>query len=191
MGRWILIVLVLCASSCSTSTAKHGESVTKATSQKTNSAEDQNETQKEEATVKTPAKAPSCALTDEEWKEKLSPEEYAVLRDKGTERAFSGKYYKHKESGIYHCAACGEPLFSSDTKYDSGSGWPSFFKPVSEDAVRFERDASHGMVRTEVICGNCGSHLGHVFDDGPKPTGQRYCINSVSLGFSKATDKAK
>ena len=121
------------------------------------------------------------AKTEEEWKASLSPEAYHVLREKGTERAFTGEYWDSKASGTYHCRACGHELFNSNTKYDSGSGWPSFYQPVDESHVAIKRDTSHGMVREEVVCGNCGSHLGHVFPDGPKPTGLRYCMNSVSL----------
>ena len=121
--------------------------------------------------------------SEENWKKKLSKEQYRVLRKKGTEPAFTGKYWDHHEKGVYKCAGCGAPLFSSDTKFESGSGWPSFYDPIDEDKVQEERDTSHGMVRTEVLCKNCGGHLGHVFKDGPKPTGCRYCINSVSLDF--------
>ncbi|MFZ5602067.1 MAG: peptide-methionine (R)-S-oxide reductase MsrB [Pseudomonadota bacterium] len=121
--------------------------------------------------------------TEQEWKQELSADQFAVCRLAGTERAFTGKYWDHKEEGVYVCACCGTPLFTSVTKYDSGSGWPSFFQPLQADVIREKRDSSHGMVRTEVLCGACDAHLGHVFPDGPPPTGLRYCINSVSLDF--------
>jgi peptide-methionine (R)-S-oxide reductase len=123
-------------------------------------------------------------LSDADWREKLSPERYQILRQAGTERAFTGKYEKNKAAGMYRCAGCGAPLFSSDTKYDSGSGWPSYTAPVASDAVEELRDATHGMVRTEVRCARCEGHLGHVFPDGPRDAGGlRYCINSASLDF--------
>ena len=122
--------------------------------------------------------------SDKEWKEVLSDEEYYVLREKGTEPRLINKYNKHKETGMYHCAGCNNPLFSSKTKYDSGSGWPAFYD-YEEGSVTFEEDKSFGMVRSEVMCAKCGGHLGHVFDDGPRPTGLRYCINSISLDFKK------
>lgn len=122
-------------------------------------------------------------LSEDKWKKKLSKEQYQVLREKGTEPAFTGKYWNHHEKGIYKCAGCGAPLFSSGEKFDSGTGWPSFNEPYDKDNVKEEVDTSYGMRRTEVLCSKCGGHLGHVFDDGPNPTGCRYCINSISLNF--------
>lgn len=123
--------------------------------------------------------------TDAEWKKELTPEQYQVLREKGTERAFTGQYWNTKEEGVYRCAGCGTELFVSDTKFDSGCGWPSFYAPMSTNAVSEAADHSLVRERTEVLCSKCGGHLGHVFDDGPKPTGLRYCINSASLKFEK------
>lgn len=123
--------------------------------------------------------------TEEEWRKELTPEQYHVLREKGTERAFTGALYQNHDDGTYHCAACGALLFQSDTKYESGSGWPSFFNPAESDAVETHEDTSFGMRRVEVTCARCGGHLGHVFPDGPRPTGLRYCINSASLAFKK------
>jgi len=124
--------------------------------------------------------------TDAEWRAQLAPMDYAVTREKATERAFTGRYWDHHEHGIYRCVACATPLFASDTKFDSGCGWPSYFRALDPANVREERDMTHGMVRTEILCNVCDSHLGHVFPDGPPPTGLRYCINSAALTFEPA-----
>ena len=131
---------------------------------------------------------PTITRTKEEWKKLLSPEKFHVLIEKGTEPPFTGKFYKHKNEGVYVCAGCGQELFRSDTKYDSGSGWPSFWTPISPDKVDLKPDHSLGIERIEVVCSRCGGHLGHVFEDGPRPTGQRFCINSLALDFKEVTD---
>ena len=123
--------------------------------------------------------------TREEWRKILTPEEFHVLREKGTEKPFTGKYVDHKKKGVYKCAGCGNELFSSDTKFDSGTGWPSFGAPISEDSLEMKPDKNLGVLRTEVLCSQCGGHLGHVFNDGPEPTGKRFCINSVALQFKE------
>ena len=135
------------------------------------------------ASPRSPKTKTSYAVTktDDQWKKELSEEQYRVLRQQGTERAFTGKYWNEKADGIYTCAGCGQPLFDSKTKFKSGTGWPSFYDAIDQKAVDVHRDTSHGMLREEIVCSNCGGHLGHVFPDGPKPTGRRYCVNSASL----------
>lgn len=130
----------------------------------------------------------TVSKTDEEWKKTLTPEQYNVCRKKDTERPFTGKYNDCKDKGMYKCSCCGNELFDSETKFESGTGWPSFYKPISDEKIKYESDNTFGMTRTEVMCKKCGAHLGHVFDDGPQPTNLRYCINSISLDLDKKTE---
>jgi methionine-R-sulfoxide reductase len=135
-----------------------------------------------------PIELPKLELSDAQWRKRLTPDQFAVLRAKGTERPYCGTLLDNKQAGVYSCVGCGLPLFSSDAKFNSGTGWPSFFQPIAAENVAHKRDASHGMLRTEILCARCEGHLGHVFDDGPRPSGMRFCLNSESLAFTPSDD---
>ncbi len=175
-GTLILIILSLGLSSCN--------------SQNTQLKKDSMET-KENNPVYSHTDSSKVNVPDTEWKKVLPADVYNIAREKGTERAFTGKFYEHKEVGTYYCAACGNPLFASNGKFESSCGWPSFFEPITKGSIIYAPDNAYGMSRTEVMCGRCKAHLGHVFEDGPPPTGLRYCINSVILDFEKAKDAEK
>ena len=175
-GTLTLIILSLVFSSCN--------------SQNTQVKKDSMET-KEKNAAYSHNDSSKVNMNDSDWKKVLPADVYNIAREKGTERAFTGKYYEHKEVGIYYCAACGNPLFASNGKFESSCGWPSFFEPITKGSIIYAPDNAYGMSRTEVMCGRCKAHLGHVFDDGPPPTGLRYCINSVILDFEKAKDAEK
>ena len=166
-----LLLSLLVFSSCKTKNAPSTQTETKTSKSTTMSTDNKDLT--------------PIVKSEDEWKNLLSPEQYRVLREKGTEAPFTGKYYLNKEKGVYVCAACGNELFTSDMKFESSCGWPSFDKEIAGGKIKTHIDTSHGMVRTEIVCAKCGSHLGHLFDDGPTPTGERYCVNSVSLNFKK------
>ena len=175
---YIAIFVSLITSGCNNAPAKQSEKTNMETEKNTNPVFSKTDTAKVE-------------ITDAEWKKILPKDVYNIAREKGTERAFTGKYWDSKEGGTYYCAACGNPLFNSNGKFESSCGWPSFFEPISKGSIIYAPDNTYGMKRTEVMCGKCKAHLGHVFDDGPPPTGLRYCINSVILDFEKAKDAEK
>jgi peptide-methionine (R)-S-oxide reductase len=181
-NRWLCLTLALFAChGASTTTSGPASEDTAASAAHTQDAPNASTTDNGGAAMN----SDKVVKSDAEWRAILSPGTYEVMREGGTERAFTGEYWDNHEKGIYVCAACGNPLFSSDTKFESGTGWPSFFKPISATAVDEKKDTTFGMTRTEIVCHKCGGHLGHVFDDGPQPTGLRYCMNSVALKLDK------
>jgi len=175
---YISIVVFLITAGCNNEAAKQTEKINMEPEKNTNPVFSKTDTAKVE-------------ISDAEWKKILPKDVYNIAREKGTERAFTGKFWDHKEGGTYYCLACGNPLFNSNGKFESNCGWPSFFEPISKGSIIYAPDNTYGMKRTEVMCGKCKAHLGHVFDDGPPPTGLRYCINSVILDFEKAKDAEK
>ena len=183
------LFLSACENGTTASSSKSKETAMNSTSDSTKPVAAKGAGAAEACAVPKPGEAAACGTghwkgkTDAEWRKLLTPEQYQVARQAGTERAFTGKYWNTKTKGTYHCAACGQELFNSETKFDSGTGWPSFWQPLKPEAVSTHTDQAYGMVRTEVKCGQCDAHLGHVFDDGPPPTGQRYCMNSAVLNL--------
>jgi len=173
-----ILFLAVIAASCADPAVKHNKTTTMDSSKKENPVYSNTDSGK-------------VNISNEEWKKILPSDVYTIAREKGTERAFTGKFWNHKEGGTYYCAACGNPLFNSNGKFESNCGWPSFFEPISKGSIIYAPDNTYGMKRTEVMCGRCKAHLGHVFEDGPPPTGLRYCINSVILDFEKANEAAK
>lgn len=192
LKSFCFIVGLAIVSSCSQAQQKTaGQTQTKSQTQKTDNAMNEDKLIIKDKTLDNSKINPNDKVvkTDEEWKKELSPEQFQILRKKGTEYAFTGKFYKHKDKGVYICAGCGNELFTSEQKYDSGCGWPSFYDGIAAGKIKTSLDTSHGTIRTEITCARCDGHLGHVFEDGPNPTGLRYCVNSVSIDFKKKDNK--